>query len=242
MTLTLPYSLLGLGKKIISKKVKRNKLSLLLYVLIYNRPIMLGLCERLRLSGGQGVTGCGIRLCFFLSLERGINILSSGWSVCLEKMYVDFYQFSSFPWYCPFLPWIYKDSKSIPKSRFCWIIIATKWHMKRNAALWISGIYSYLLCSNMIKSIGDVPSMWLNCTDNSNFFWMWVCIITWCREKLQLWVVSMLFPSAFGYIYLLWHYTICLFRPFHYSGQFVISVLSFFGSCETENPKYIFQA
>lgn len=152
---------------------------------------MLGLCERLR--GGQGVTGCGIRLCFFLSLGRGINILSSGRGVCLEKMDVDFYQFSSFPWYCPFLSWIYKDSKSIPKSRFLLIIIAAKWQIERSAALWISGIYSYLLCSNMIKAIGDVPSMWLDGTDNSKFSWMWVWIITWCKEKLQLWVVAMLF-------------------------------------------------
>lgn len=129
-----------LGKEIISKKVKvKNKLSLLLCFLIYNSPIMLGLCERLR--GGQGVTGCGIRLCFFLSLGRGINILSSGRSVCLEKMYVDFYQFSSFPWYCPFLPWIYKDSKYIPKSRFCLIIIVAKWQIKRNGHLYI------LICS-----------------------------------------------------------------------------------------------
>lgn len=69
------------------RKKVGTKLSLLLCFLCDNSPIMTRLAERHR--GGQGVTGCGIRLCFFQSLGRGINILLSGRGVCLEKMNVD---------------------------------------------------------------------------------------------------------------------------------------------------------
>lgn len=48
------------------------------------------------------------------------------------------------------------------------------------------------------------------------------------------------FLGGEDYISLLWCYTMCLSSTFHYSVQIIITVLSFFGSHETENPKYIF--
>lgn len=50
-------------------------------------------------------------------------------------------------------------------SRVHLILMAIKWQIESNTAHWILGIDSYLLCSNMIKVIGDVLSMWSDDTD-----------------------------------------------------------------------------
>lgn len=120
--------------------------------------------------------------------------------------------------------------------------------IKTSEALEILDIDSYLLYSNMFKLIGEVPSMWLDGRYGGSI----TCIIAnflGCDYELlhganrkKLYVISMLFISSHWWLHIptvaLHHVS---FHAFSLLGSIHNKCTFIFWSCETENPKYIFQ-